>query len=99
MDYEVIYSSDIPFMYNKIESRYTEFIGNPIGTVFVAAKRDHEFLLKQRSTKSNTSNNSINFGMLNVNEKCSNFIQVAPANTGDSLQYIYMLKSEMMQNT
>ena len=28
---------------------YTEFIGNPTGTKFVAAKMDHEFLLNQRS--------------------------------------------------
>ena len=35
------------------------------------------------------SSNSINFGLLNINEKCSNFIQVAPANTSDSSQYTY----------
>ena len=35
------------------------------------------------------SNNSINFGSLNDNEKWSNFIQVAPSNTSDSSQYTY----------
>ena len=43
VDDAVIYTSDIPFQYNKIEGRYTEFVGNPKGTVFIAAKRDHKF--------------------------------------------------------
>ena len=46
---EVIYTSHIHFQYNKIEGTYPEFIGNPIGTVFIAVKRDHTFLLIQRS--------------------------------------------------
>ena len=33
-DDTVIYMSDIPFQYNKREARYTEFIGNPTGTIF-----------------------------------------------------------------
>ena len=32
-DAAVIYISYIPFQYNKIESRYTAFIGNPTGTI------------------------------------------------------------------
>ena len=32
-DYAVIYTGDIPFQYNKIEGRYTDSIGNPVGTV------------------------------------------------------------------
>ena len=91
-DDAVIYASDIAFQYNKIEDRYTTFIGNPIGTVFIAAKRDHKFLFSQRSNKPIMSNNSINFGPFNTNEKCSNFIQVAPANISDSLQYISHLE-------
>ena len=35
------------------------------------------------------SSNSIKFGPLNINEKCSNFTQVASANTGDFSQYMY----------
>ena len=38
LDDAVIYEGDIHLQYNKIKSRYTEFIGNPIGTVFIAAK-------------------------------------------------------------
>ena len=61
LDDAVIYASEIPFQYNNIEGRYTEFIHNPIGTAFIVAKRDHEFLLSQRSIKSNMSSNSIDF--------------------------------------
>ena len=43
-DDAVIYTSDMPFQYNKRECRYTKFIGDPTGTVFIAAKRDHKFL-------------------------------------------------------
>ena len=43
LDDAVIYAGDVPFHYNKIEGRYMEFIGNSIGTVFIAAKRDHKF--------------------------------------------------------
>ena len=33
------------------------------------------------------SSNSINFGLLNIDEKCNNFLQAAPSNTDDLLQY------------
>ena len=65
----------MPFQYKKIEGRYTEFKGNPIGTVFIAAKGDHKFLLSRISNKPNMSSNSINFGPLNIDENCNNFIQ------------------------
>ena len=71
----------------KKESRYTEFIGNPIGTGFTAAKGDHKFLLNQISNKIYMSSTSFNFGPLNTNEKCG-FIEVAPANTGNLSQYM-----------
>ena len=41
LDDALIYAGDIPFQYNKIEGSYTEFIGNPIDTVFIAVKRDN----------------------------------------------------------
>ena len=88
-DDAVIYASDIPFQYNKIEGRHTKFIGNPIGRVFIVAKRDHKFLLGQRSNKIYISSNSINFGLLNTNEKCISFIHLASAYTGNLSQYIY----------
>ena len=46
-------------------------------------------LLNQRNNKPNMSGNSINFGLLNINEKCSNLKQVVPANSSDLLQYMY----------
>ena len=49
LDDAVVYTRDIPFQYNEREGRYTEFIGNPTGTIFVPAKREHKFLLSQRS--------------------------------------------------
>ena len=84
LDDAVFYTSDIPFQYNKIEGGYTEFIGNLIGTVFIATKKDHEFLLSQRSKKPTLSSNSINFGPLNINK-----IQVTPANTSYWPQYTH----------
>ena len=39
-DDAIIYMSDILFQYNEEEGMYTEFIGNPTGTIFVASKRD-----------------------------------------------------------
>ena len=35
----VIHAGDIPFQYNMIEGRYTEIIGNHIGSVIIAEKR------------------------------------------------------------
>ena len=69
--------------------RYTEFIGTSTGTIFVATKRDHEFLLNQRSDTPNVSSNSNNFRQSNVNEKCSKITQIAPANTGDTSYHMY----------
>ena len=63
-------------------------MGNPIDTVFIAAKRDHKFLLGQGRNKPNVSSNFNNFGQHNTNERCSNFVQVAPANVSDSSQYM-----------
>ena len=48
LDDAVIYMSFILFQYNKRDGRYTEVIGNPTGTVFVASKRDHKIFLSQR---------------------------------------------------
>ena len=66
LDHAVIYTSDISFQYNEKEGRYIEFIGNPTGTIFVATKRDHEFVLNQRRNTHNISNNSNNFRQLCV---------------------------------
>ena len=46
-------------------------------------------MLFQRSNTPSMSSISINFGPSNVNEKCSNFIVVALANTSDSLHHMY----------
>ena len=40
------------------------------------------------------SSNSINFGLLSINEKSTFFIQVAPANIDDSSQYTYHAKKQ-----
>ena len=69
-DDAVIYRSDIPFQYNKREGMYTEFICNPTGTVSIAAKTDHKFLVSLRSNTPNMSNNPINFGTLTLNKMC-----------------------------
>ena len=33
LDDAVIYAGDIPFQYNMVEGRYTEYIGNLVGAV------------------------------------------------------------------
>ena len=43
-DEAVIYISDVLFQYNESDSRYTEFLGNPTGTTFVADKSNQEIL-------------------------------------------------------
>ena len=75
--------------YNKIRGRYIEFIGNPIGSVFITVKRDHKFQISQGRNKPDMSSDSINFGPYNTNNKCSNFVQVAPAQTSDSSHFTY----------
>ena len=95
----VIYASDVSFQNNEREGRYTEFIGNPTGTNFVADKRDQEILLSQRNNASNMLSNSNNFRQLSVNENCTNLTQIALANSSDTSHPTYHAKIEMlMQN-
>ena len=82
----MIYVSNIPFQYNERDGRYSEFIGDPTGTIFVAAKRDHQFSLSQRSNKPNMSINLNNSRQLNVNE---NLTQIAPTNANDTSHHTY----------
>ena len=60
-----------------------------IGTVFIIVKRDHEFLISQGRNKSNMSRDSINFGPYNTNKNCSNFVEVAPANTSNTSYHVW----------
>ena len=46
LDGVVIYVDDVPFHYNEQEDKYTEFIGNPIGIIFVATERDNKIATK-----------------------------------------------------
>ena len=89
LDDTVIYMSDVPFQYNKIESRYTGFIGNLTGTTLLATKRDQEILLGQRNNTSNMSGNSNNFRQLSANEECSNLTQMVPATPSDTSHPTY----------
>ena len=61
LDDAMIYAGDIPFQYNKVEGRYTKFIGNPADTVFTVVKGDHAFLFNQSKNNANMSSNSLNF--------------------------------------
>ena len=55
-----------------------------MGAIFVATKRDYEFLLSERSnTPNNMSSNLNNVRQFHVTENCSNLTQIAPANPGD----------------
>ena len=79
----VIYMGDVLFQYSEGDSRYTEFIGNPAGIIFVATSRDHKCLLSQRSNTPNMSSSKNNFRWLNASENSSNLIKIAPASPGD----------------
>ena len=83
LDDEVIYAGDIPFQYKKVEGRYTQFIGNSAGTGFTVGKKNHEFLLSQSKNNANMSSDSLNFGPLNTNQNCSNFVHVGFTDRGD----------------
>ena len=71
----------------------------PIGTVFIAVKRDHDFLVSQSRNKPNTSSDSINFGPYNTKEHCSNSAQVAPANTNASMDSSQLAYHAQRQDT
>ena len=42
---------------------------------------------------------SIDFRQLNVNENCSNFTQIAPANPSDTSHLTYHAQKEMLMQT
>ena len=82
---------DIPFQYNKIEGRFSEFTGYPIGLVFIAVIRNQEFLISQGRNIPNISSDSVNFWLHNTNKNCSNFSQGEPAHTSDSSHFTYCI--------
>ena len=49
-DAAVIYAGDIPFQYSKKQGTYEEVLDNPTGSIFLAARRDHSFLLSHKDT-------------------------------------------------
>ena len=49
LDGAVIYAGDVPFWNDEQEGTYTEIFGNSTNYMFVAASRDHKFLLNHRS--------------------------------------------------
>ena len=53
LDVAVIYEGNSPFQHTKQEGMYKEFLGNPMGNVFLATKKDHEFLLSHKADMSN----------------------------------------------
>ena len=89
LDGAVICAGDVPFQYNEWEGTYTEFVGNLISDVFVAANKNHEFLLSHKGKASNIPNGSNKFRKLNFVENCSNLIQITPTNPGDMSHPIY----------
>ena len=84
LDHTVIYVGNVPFQCNKQEDKYTEFVGNLTGNIFVAANRDYEFLLRHKGNATYIPNSSNNFRKLNVVENSSNLIQILPPNPGNS---------------
>ena len=58
-DETLIYAGDVPLQYNEQEGMYAEFIGIPACNAFLAASRDHEFLLNHKGNVSNILNSSI----------------------------------------
>ena len=60
LDSAVIYTGDVLFKYNEHKGMYMEFSGNPTGNVFLAASREHDFLIIYKGKMSNISKNSMN---------------------------------------
>ena len=89
LDDAVIYMSGIPFQYNEREGKYAKFIGNLPGTISVATKRDHKFLLSQKSSNLTCQVIQCSFRQLYLTENYSDLTQIAPANTGDMTHHMY----------
>ena len=92
LDGAVIYVGDVLLQFKLGDSRYTEFVGNPTGNVFVATNRDHKFLLSHKDNASNIPNSSNNFRKLNFVENSSNHIQMTPPNPGYTSHPAYDVK-------
>ena len=59
LDYAVIYAEDISFQYNEQEGTFTEFLGNPTGTMnFLLGHRGTALHASHFSAESRTSNHS-----------------------------------------
>ena len=98
-DGTVIYAGDILFCYNGQEGNYTEVLGNPKGNIFLAASRDHEFLLIHRGT-------ALHVSLASIESRKSNYIenpsfsstanmQVSSLNPSDPLHPQTMPEKEM----
>ena len=59
LDGVMIHAGNYQFQYNEQEGMYTEVLGNPTGNIFLAASRDHEFLLSHRGTVLYGSHSSV----------------------------------------
>ena len=77
----VIYAGDVPFWYDEQKGTCTELLGNPTGWMFLAASRDHKFLLNHRSTTSHVSHTTVESRKTNcdyINNSCSNSTSYMP---------------------
>ena len=77
LDGVVICAGDVPSQYNELEDMYMEFSGNTTENVFLAASRDHEFLLSDKGDMSHISNNSIEPTKSNFVENSINLMQIS----------------------
>ena len=58
------------------EGMYTEFLGNPTGSIFLAISRDYEFLLNHRGNMSDISNNLVESTKSNFVENSINLMEI-----------------------
>ena len=66
-DGAVLYAGEILFQVNEQDCMHTEFLGNSTGNVFLAASKDHEFLLNLRGTALYISHTSAESSKPNCN--------------------------------
>ena len=85
----VMYADNVPFQYNEQEDTYIEFLGTLTGNIFLATSRDHEFLLNQKGSTSNVSNNSDKYAKWNFVEKSINIILIIPLVPSELLHPTY----------
>ena len=83
---------NVQFQYNMKAGTYTEYLGNPTGNIFLAASRDHDFLLCHKSNTSNVLIILKNLIKTNLFKNSINLIKITSSIPRDPLHPNYYAK-------